>query len=274
MITTSIKNNDKLDIVVSYDHLHDSIFYTFFQTSFNRFNLSQFFNLHTHRIDTKVDTQTDFELGFLSARYISARAQQFRNISEYIERKLSLQTQNFAISMDSDIIFFPFFQEAIQENIVQDNGSVDLFFMSENSTQNLPNTGFIIFKTNTKSLSFFRECIDVYQTYDTEHILQMPQNMINICNRNTITYKILNLQFINNNYPSDMYSHYKNQHKLACFHATSTLNLLDKAEVLNRMIMNMEDYNNRFISFIQTQGINPYAWIEKLNTHNIHQKGL
>lgn len=250
-------NNFKkpIDILVSCDNKDQILFDTFIKTSFSLCNLEQDFTIHQYLIDVDSSIQ---DYGYLSNRYINARIQQIKNIIKYLQENIGLidkKSKSYAISMDSDIVLFPYFKTKIYEIITDDqNIDVDIYFMSENANKSLPNIGFIIFAINSHSLEFFESLHSALLVDKKNNLSNISKLVPSILKDLEINYKILDFNFANNNYNPSTFNKILNNNQLACFHATSTFDLLAKVEALSTIIHKSKKYTKCYVAAHSFQG--------------------
>jgi len=200
-------------------------------------------------------------IGFLSPRHIFCKQQQFKNAINHIALG-SIDDNNYSIISDVDIIFFPSFHQSVMTTL-DIYPDVDIFFMSENEYQNLPNPGFIIVKHNKNVLDFLEKIIDVYITKDASQLINISSILLSMISQTQCKSAILDLRFMNNNYIADnrLYEH------AACFHSTSLFNILDKAYNLNSILL---ESRNLFGFFTKEKGISSDKWHKLLKEKNNH----
>ena len=247
--------NYKPKIFVSYDHIYESLYKTFFRSTFNMCSLYNNFELVTNKINNDPS-----QMGFLSNRYINSKKEHYKFIVSQVT--LNIDDSTYSICMDSDIIFFPSFNSYLQS--ILSSNEYDMLFISENIAKNLPNPGFIIFKHNKSVLSFFENLIDIYETKTNDKELLQNISFIiqELINNNNIKSKILDLNFLVNNYQTwPLLSS-----SMCCFHSTSTFNIIDKVKVLNDMILKTRKLYN---FFSQESGKKSEDWQSLLLQNNI-----
>lgn len=247
--------NYKPKIFVSYDNIYESLYRTFFKSTFNMCELYKNFELVINKINNEPS-----KIGFLSNRYINSKKEHYQFIISQIMS--NIDNNMYSISMDSDIIFFPSFRNEL-ESIFLSN-EYDILFISENIVKDLPNPGLIIFKHNEAVLSFFKNLNDIYeQRSDDKGLLQNISSIIlELIYTNNIRSKILDLNFLVNNYPTAPLI----SSSVCCFHATSTFNIMDKIKILNDMILKTRRLYN---FFPQESGKRSEDWQNLLLQNNI-----
>lgn len=251
-----------IDILVSYDNTYETIYRSFFRSSFNKFELGR----HLSIIESVIPNEYN-DSGFLSKRHIYCKKHQLNTAISYIKSKIDSNNETYAILCDVDSILFPSFYEVVNEAIIN-NTNKQFLFMSENHQKTLPNLGFIIFKTTTDVASFFNKIAEIYDSFSEKDLLNISSIACDILIKNSLPYHILDFEFINNNYHPSTYQRKKEEKRLAYFHATNCFNILDKVGVLNDTVISMKNYNSFFRSSTNEDGIDPYKWQKILNESN------
>lgn len=257
-----------IPILVSFDNYDECLFDAFLKDSFYAYEFDKQFTLISNKIDLNTDNISGY--GFLSNRYIIARIKHLEFLINYIESHLNLsdnQSSNYAISCDSDIVFFSNFQNEINSILHSRSNYTDLYIMSEDEHRTLPNIGFIIFAINDKSIAFFKELKSIYETFHTDTIKKISSIVKNYLDDNNIVYSILDINFANNNYPSFKYKPFLVKNKLCCFHATAAFNIFQKTDILSRLHTTTRKYSKTFIL-----PHNYYDWLSLLSEANNNDK--
>lgn len=248
-----------IDILVSYDLVYDCIYKSFFKSTFNQCKLKQHYTV----IENKIDIDNTFydKMGFLTPRHIFCKQQQLIFALSHIDKQLNLHNHNnYGIVSDTDIIFFPGFHDAIR-NVISHNNDTDIFFMSENENKTLPNPGFFLFKYNENSFNIIEQILNIYIESNDSTLTNISSMIMSLLKHNNALFDILDLDFMNNNYLAAS----KLSSSIACFHSTSTFNILDKANNLNSM---MKKTRSLFGFFNEAKGIDSNNW-KKLLQNNI-----
>lgn len=247
---------NNIDILVSFDDTDYNLLNWFFKPTLSKIDINKSFSV----LENKISNQSEEGFGFLSQRYISSRIKQFDYIIKYIESNLT--SEKYAISADSDIIFFPSFYKNLFDSI---KDSLSLYFMPENIEQSIPNIGFIVFKTDPDSLKTFQHIRNIYQTHDSNLIKDISQNIQTYIDTNQIKSKILDINFSNNNFSTKIFNKLVMSGNISCFHATSSFNILEKINLLSKTIRHTKKYNK---NFVVNQGMTPQSWKCLLSTND------
>lgn len=218
-------SSEKIDILIHYDRLQESLFNIYFYPSYKKY-LSQFFNLISIREENLDDNATS---DYLSSHWSYMIVKRFDHIKDYIRK--NIQSNKLAIFSDIDVIFF----DDISKEIISldQDKNTHIFYMKEGIAlpQYMINGGFFVFRCCRESLDFF----DMIQDKTSLNEIKNDQPIIQevFKNKNTnIDYSILDADiFCTNNNIMPYMSKIIDTMKV--FHATSATSVIEKCQVLS-----------------------------------------
>ena len=222
-----------IDIICYYDNHHDILFDNLFFPTYQK-HLSSSFNLVAHRSNSKHQ-----ESLFESENWCEIMINRFDILKQYIKDNPS----KWAIFSDIDIIFFDNFILDITPILYQED--IHIAYMSEsinNHTKWHINGGFFLFKCSDYIYDYFDNIQNNIkkmnkpndQTFAHEYLKNNPGFKNSILDQNI---------FLANNHDKNYTIKLIQKGTIKVFHATSTISLLSKIQVLSTALC-FNSFNN------------------------------